>query len=72
MEIINLIFGLIVLVMGSRLVINSAVKIASYFGISELLIGLTITSIGTSIPEIANSLSSSFYRLKGIETSGKN
>jgi len=70
MEIINLIFGLIVLVMGSRLVINSAVKIASYFGISELLIGLTITSIGTSIPEIANSLSSSFYRLKGIETSG--
>ncbi len=45
--------GLGLLVQGSDWLVDGAVMIAHYFGISELIIGLTIVSIGTSLPEIA-------------------
>ncbi len=45
--------GLVLLVIGSQWLVNGAVMVAIYFGISELVIGLTIVSIGTSLPEIA-------------------
>ncbi len=48
--------GLIGLVLGSRLLVQGAVAIAQYFGVSELVIGLTIVSIGTSMPEVATSV----------------
>ncbi len=49
--------GLVLIVMGSRWMVESAVEIAGILGISELIIGLTIVSIGTSLPEVATSLS---------------
>lgn len=48
--------GLALLIYGARLFVNSAVDIAHAFGLSELLIGLTIVAIGTSLPEVATSL----------------
>ena len=48
--------GLILLVLGSRWLINGATEIARYFGISELIIGLTIIAAGTSLPEVATSV----------------
>lgn len=45
--------ALIVLPMSTRMVIDNATVIADYFGISELVIGLTIISVGTSLPELA-------------------
>jgi len=45
--------GLGLLVIGSQWLVNGAVMVAKYLGISELIIGLTIVSIGTSLPEIA-------------------
>ena len=52
-----LIAGLVLVVLGSGWMVDSAVTIARIFGLSELVIGLTIVSIGTSLPEIATSMS---------------
>ncbi|MCH8536500.1 MAG: calcium/sodium antiporter [Alkalimonas sp.] len=48
--------GLLLLLASSQLLVNGAVTIASYAGMSDLLIGLTIIAIGTSLPELAASL----------------
>ncbi len=48
--------GLIVLVIGARLLVDSATDIARTFGISEAVIGLTVVAVGTSLPELATSV----------------
>lgn len=48
--------GLAGLVIGGRLIVQSAVEIATKIGMSERTIGLTIVSIGTSLPELATSV----------------
>ncbi|MBU2881928.1 calcium/sodium antiporter [Psychrosphaera sp. B3R10] len=48
--------GLIMLPLSSHFLVNSAVIIAQFFGISDLVIGLTIIAIGTSLPELAASV----------------
>jgi cation:H+ antiporter len=48
--------GLVLLVMGSRWFVNSAVTFAEYLKISELVIGLTIVAAGTSMPEAVTSV----------------
>lgn len=48
--------GLLVLVAGSRAFVIGASDLARMWGVSEALIGLTIVSIGTSLPELASSL----------------
>jgi cation:H+ antiporter len=48
--------GLVILVVGSRLLVTSAVSIAQSLGVSELVIGLTIVAAGTSMPELATSV----------------
>ncbi|QRN41018.1 MAG: calcium/sodium antiporter [Neisseriaceae bacterium] len=50
------IIGLIILISSSNLLLQNAVEIAQYFNISELIIGLTIVAIGTSLPELASSI----------------
>ncbi|MCB1787824.1 MAG: calcium/sodium antiporter [Chromatiaceae bacterium] len=54
--------GLIVLVLSSRLLVWGAVEMATALGVSDLVIGLTIVAIGTSLPELAASIASA---LKG-------
>ncbi|MCF2947597.1 calcium/sodium antiporter [Paraglaciecola aquimarina] len=48
-----LIVGIIVLPLSAHFMVNSAEIIARHFGMSELVIGLTIIAIGTSLPELA-------------------
>ena len=50
------IVGLVGLVIGSKWLVDSAVSIAQAFGVSELIIGLTIVAAGTSMPEVATSV----------------
>jgi len=50
------IVGLILLPTSANFLVDSAVYIAKYFGISDLVIGLTIIAIGTSLPELAASI----------------
>ena len=52
-----LLIGLILLTASSRLLVWGAVGVATEFGVSELIIGLTIIAIGTSLPELAASIS---------------
>ena len=52
-----LIVGLILLTISSKILVWGAVNIAMQLGISELIIGLTIVAIGTSLPELAASIS---------------
>lgn len=48
--------GLVMLVLGSRWLVTSAVEVARFLGVSELVVGLTIISVGTSLPEIATAV----------------
>jgi cation:H+ antiporter len=48
--------GLGLLVLGSRWLVDSAVTLAKYWGLSELIIGLTIIAAGTSLPEVVTSV----------------
>jgi cation:H+ antiporter len=51
-----LILGLVLLVVSSRMLVVGAVDIAQSFGVSDLIIGLTVIAIGTSLPELASSI----------------
>jgi len=52
--------GMVLLVLGSHWLVAGAVGIAQHFGVSELVIGLTIVAMGTSAPELATSVVASF------------
>ena len=54
--VIWVVVGLILLVVSSRLLVWGAVTIAQTLGVSDLVIGLTIVAIGTSLPELASAL----------------
>ena len=47
------VFSILVLMAASKMLVSGAVTIAEYFGVGELIIGLTIVAIGTSLPELA-------------------
>ncbi|WP_208625345.1 calcium/sodium antiporter [Salinicola salarius] len=49
--------GLVLLIISSRFLVWGAVSIAEAFGVSDLVIGLTVVAIGTSLPELASSIS---------------
>lgn len=53
-------FGLILLGLGSNWLVGGAVAIAQIWGVSELIIGLTVVAVGTSLPEVVTSLVASF------------
>lgn len=55
-SIIFILIGIAAVIFGGQLVVNSAKVIASAFGMSETLIGLTIIAIGTSLPELVTSV----------------
>jgi cation:H+ antiporter len=48
--------GLVLLILGSRWLVESAVSFAQYLGVSELIVGLTIVAAGTSLPEVVTSV----------------
>ena len=51
-----LVVGLVLLVVSSRILVWGAVAVAQALGVSDLIIGLTVVAIGTSLPELASSL----------------
>ncbi|MEP2776042.1 MAG: calcium/sodium antiporter [Luteolibacter sp.] len=51
-----IVLGVVGLVIGSDRLVYGGVFIARHFGVSELIIGLTIISVGTSLPEVATSV----------------
>jgi cation:H+ antiporter len=55
LNLIRLVAGLALLLYGSQQMVDAAVNLATLWGMSELMIGLTIVAIGTSLPELAAS-----------------
>ncbi|MBI4981170.1 calcium/sodium antiporter [Candidatus Woesearchaeota archaeon] len=58
--------GLTALIIGGRIVVDNAVKIALGLGISEAFIGLTIIAVGTSLPELMTSLVAAYKKQADI------
>ncbi len=58
--------GFVLLVLGSRLLVDHAVALAGAMGMSEAVIGLTIVAAGTSLPELATSLLAAFRKQPDI------
>ena len=58
----DLIVGLVILILSSRLVVWAAVGIAKNIGVSDLIIGLTIIALGTSLPELATCVASALKK----------
>ena len=52
-----LIGGLVAMLFGAQLTVDSAVEVASHLGVSEMVIGLSVVAVGTSLPELAGTLS---------------
>jgi cation:H+ antiporter len=56
LDLVFVIAGLVLLVLGARWLVDAATTFARWFGVSELVIGLTIVAAGTSLPEVASSI----------------
>ena len=54
--ILLIIVGIVIIVAGGNMVVNSAKEIARAFGMTETLIGLTVVALGTSLPELVTSI----------------
>ncbi len=66
LDILLIIGGLVLLVLGSRLLVKHSVNLARFWGVSEAVIGLTIVSAGTSIPELATSVTAALRKQPDI------
>ncbi len=60
--IIYSVIGLAALILGGWLLVNSSIKIAQSYGISEAVIGLTIVAVGTAIPELTTTIIASIKK----------
>ena len=58
--------GLVVLILGSRLLVDHSIILARALGVSEAVIGLTIVAAGTSMPELATSVVAAFRKQPDI------
>ncbi len=65
-QLLLIVAGLVLLVFGSRWLVAAAVSIAQSFGVSELVIGLTIVAAGTSLPEVAASVTAAIRGQRDI------
>ncbi len=52
----RLVVGLLLLIASSRVLVWGAVELARIFGVSDMIIGLTVVAVGTSLPELASSV----------------
>ncbi len=60
------IFGILLLFVGGKLLVDNAIILAKNAGLSEALIGLTIVAVGTSLPELATSVIAAMHKQSDI------
>ncbi len=65
-DVLLVLFGLVALVVGAELLVSSSESIARKLGVSELVIGLTLVSIGTGLPELATTVVAVLRKETGI------
>ncbi len=56
LSVVLAVVGIVGLVFGARWMVNGSIVIAEYIGVSQLVIGITVVALGTSLPELATSL----------------
>lgn len=66
MAIVWLVVGLVMLLVGAELVVEGAIGIARDMGVSEIVIGITLVALGTSVPELAVSVVSAIKGEYGL------
>lgn len=66
LDLAYIIGGIALMVKGSDLLVDSAVAIASIFGVSEAVIGLTLVATGTSLPELATSIIAAYRKFPEV------
>lgn len=66
LDVVYVVGGLALLVLGARLFVHGAVDLARIWGVSEAVIGLTIVAAGTSMPELATSMVAAFRKQEDI------
>ena len=64
--IVKIIIGILLLKLGGDFVVDNAVSLSNFFGISESIVGLSIVAIGTSLPELATCIISGIKRNSDI------
>ncbi len=62
MLLLKLVVGIVIIVFGSDVTVDSAVALAKIFGMSERFIGLTIVAFGTSLPELVTSVTAALKK----------
>jgi cation:H+ antiporter len=65
-QILQILGGLVFLGVGSKWLVDGAVAVATFFGVSDLVIGLTVVAVGTSLPELATSVLASLRGQRDI------
>ncbi|MFH1851742.1 MAG: calcium/sodium antiporter [Candidatus Neomarinimicrobiota bacterium] len=65
-NILILLLGISLLTFGADLFVRGAVAVATQMGISEIVIGMTVVALGTSLPELATSVVAAFRKQSGI------
>ena len=61
-----IILGIVALIIGAKITVNSATDIAHFLNVSERIIGLTIVAFGTSLPELVTCIAAALKRRSGI------
>ena len=57
-----MVLGLLGLMIGGHLIVDNAVNIATVWGVSQAVIGVTVVALGTSLPELATSAIAAFKK----------
>ncbi len=55
-DLVLVLIGVVLLVVGANILVKGATGIATAFGVSDLIVGLTVVAVGTSLPELATSI----------------
>jgi len=66
MQLLLIVIGLALLVLGSQWLVDAATTFAKAMGVSDVLIGLTIVAVGTSLPEVATSVMAALRKERDI------
>ena len=54
--------GIAIVVVGAHLLVDGAVELAAFFGVSDTVVGLTVVAVGTSLPELATTVTAALRR----------
>jgi cation:H+ antiporter len=58
--------GIVIVLVGAKLLVSSGISVARHYGVREIVIGLTLVAVGSSLPELATSVVAAFRRESDI------